>query len=169
MYFTPLSRKIDRRAFTCGNEEMDFYFREIVSQDVRNRLASCTLLMDEDGKTIIGFFTLSQDSIDRNLLPEDPQKGVYSRIPITLLGRIAVDCRFQKTGRSDDLIAKALEIIENSRIGSIGLLAEPKAHMESFYQRMSFEPILNAMGEQVFIKFLKKTRVPSEQRREKIE
>ncbi len=58
------------------------------------------LIHESDHKTIVGYYTLSAFSINIQDLPEDIIKKLptYPMMPVTLLGRLAVDRRYQRQG-----------------------------------------------------------------------
>jgi GNAT superfamily N-acetyltransferase len=106
----PLDRKHDRAAFSCGNEQLDRYLKSVARQDVAKSVAAVYVATD-DGKTIAGFYSLSQYSIDLRLLSEDQIAGLprYPDVPVTLLGRLAVDHKFQGARLGTYLLADALK------------------------------------------------------------
>lgn len=101
----------DRAAFSCGEPSLDTYLKTQASQDIKRGLAACHVLIDQDNPSqIIGYYTLSNASIVLNDLPPDLAKkaGRYPLIPAVLLGRLAVDSRFQGRGIGDVLLGDAL-------------------------------------------------------------
>lgn len=56
----PLGKGHDRKAFSCGKDALDNYLKQGARQDARRRIAAPFVMVDRaDGKTIIGYFTLS--------------------------------------------------------------------------------------------------------------
>jgi hypothetical protein len=39
----------DRKEFSCGSAQLDRYFRELVTQDIKRRVASCFVALDDGG------------------------------------------------------------------------------------------------------------------------
>ncbi len=70
-FFSEALGKHDRTAFTSGNERIDGYFRQAVSQDVKRGYAACYVLVEKTSAKIAGFYTLSSRSIPLTELPED--------------------------------------------------------------------------------------------------
>lgn len=66
----PLTKAHDRAAFSCGNEALDNYLKKQAGQDVAKRTAVCFVLTP-DSKTVAGFYTLSQYSVDLVKLPKE--------------------------------------------------------------------------------------------------
>ena len=55
--------KQDRSAFSSGNERIDRYFRQTVSQDIKRNYAACSVLIEQVSAKLAGFYTLSSHSI----------------------------------------------------------------------------------------------------------
>jgi hypothetical protein len=91
----PLSPSHDRSSFSCGVPELDRYFRTLVGQDLRKRVAA-VFVLTPDSITVAGFYTLSQFAVLLHSLPEHERAKLprYPEIPATLLGRLGIDTRF---------------------------------------------------------------------------
>ena len=66
---------------------------------MKRKLAACFILSDD--KEIKGYYTLSRSSIPRTQLPESIINKLplsYRDLPVTLLGRLAADIRFNRQG-----------------------------------------------------------------------
>ncbi len=96
MKLLPLNRQHNRDLFDCGEENLNTFFRCYASQCVRNRDCSCYVLTDDPLDQIpLGYFTLSSFCISRTLLSAMKIRSGYTHIPVTLLGRLAVDIKIQ--------------------------------------------------------------------------
>ena len=96
MKLLPLNRQHNRDLFDCGEENLNTFFRCYASQCVRNRDCSCYVLTDDPLDQIpLGYFTLSSFCISRTLLSAMKIRSGYTQIPVTLLGRLAVDIKIQ--------------------------------------------------------------------------
>ena len=153
-YLTTLLSAIhNRESFSCGNELLDNYFKQQAKQDVKNKVAACFVLT-EDEKTVKGFYTLSNGSIPRELLPESIIKKLpkYKDLPVTLIGRLAVDARFQGQNLGQLLLIDALKraFDTSHSIGSIAVVVDPiDQSAKSFYQK--FEFIYLPVSEKMFL------------------
>jgi hypothetical protein len=47
--------KHERTAFLSGNDRIDRYFRETVSQDVKRKYAACYVLIERSTRKVAGF------------------------------------------------------------------------------------------------------------------
>ena len=86
------------------------YFKQQASQDVKRKLAACFVLIDEESLSIMGYYTLSNNSIPLDHFPENIQKKFpksYNSIPTTLLGRLAIDKKYQGFGIGKILLIDA--------------------------------------------------------------
>lgn len=108
--FRPLGKDLDRAAFACGEPSLDDYLKTKATQDVRSRIAACYTLIEQGSTTILGYYTVSTASVTLTDLPEVDRKKLprYPYVPAVLLGRLAVDVRFQGKGIGDVLLGDAL-------------------------------------------------------------
>jgi GNAT superfamily N-acetyltransferase len=141
--FEALAPHHDRNAFASGVEQLDRYFRTQAGQDARKNVAAPFVLVLHDG-TIGGYYTLSSTSVRLAQLPDQTTKRLprYPLIPATLLGRLAVDRRFQGQGYGRFLLADALHRAIRSKIASFAVLVDAKDDAaRRFYERESFAPL----------------------------
>src|ERR1700680_2413907 len=96
--FGPLGHH-DRAAFSCGDQNLDDYFRKFAGQSVDRQLAAVQVVSQAETNEVIGYYTLTSDSINAGLLPQELiRKKKYRqgmRIGITLLGRFAINLRYK--------------------------------------------------------------------------
>jgi GNAT superfamily N-acetyltransferase len=100
-------------------------FHKQASQDIKRKLSLCFILPDINFD-IKGYYTLSNDSIPQEDLPEEIKKKMpksYVNLPTTLLGRLAVDKSFRGQGLGELLLLDALRRCYNVSIESIGSMA----------------------------------------------
>lgn len=133
--------KHDRKHFVCGSVELERYFRERVTQDVKRRLAYCFVAIDDDG-SIAGFYTLAATSIALDRLSPERVKHLprYPVVPAVLLGRLAVATAHQGKRLGGALVVDAL--LRSARSEIVGHLMVVDAKDEkaaAFYAHMGFE------------------------------
>lgn len=139
-----LSKKHNRTAFESGKDLLDNYFHFQVGQDVRRQLSACFVWEDLETELIKGYYTLANNSISLNDIPEKWRKKLpktYLSIPTTLIARLAVDLRFQGIGVGKILLIDALirsfEISKN--IASFAVVVDPlDKDAELFYEKFGF-------------------------------
>lgn len=138
----PLSQRHDRAAFSCGVEALDAYLQNQAGQDFRKR-AAVFFIITPDGKTIAGYYTLSQYAVQLDEIPEDIAKKLpkYPIVPATLLGRLAVSTAFRGQGLGALLLMDALNrALQHSReLASAGVVVDAKeAAALRFYTKFGF-------------------------------
>jgi GNAT superfamily N-acetyltransferase len=123
-----LNSSHDRSKFCCCVEQLDRYLIYQANQDLKRKLSVCFVLVD--GTVVKGYFTLSNNGIDRSLLPDSFIKKLpnsYHSLPTTLLGRLAVETDEQGRGYGELLLLDALKkSYESSKaLGSIAVIVDP--------------------------------------------
>ena len=123
---------------------LDGYLHTLANQDVKRKLSACFILNDEKSDLIKGYYTLSNSSILLQQIPDYIQKKLpksYKSIPTTLLGRLAIDNRFQGQVIGKLLLIDALKrsFFISKTIGSFAVVADPIDHeTENFYTKYGF-------------------------------
>lgn len=133
--------EIGRNSFSCSVKPLEEYFHKYVSQDVKKGLAKCFVLIDHKTSEIIGYYTLSALSVLVSDIPQERiAKGIpYPNILAVLMGRLAVDDRFQKQGYGKFLIVDAMYKVKNTAIGTALLVVDAKDDSAvEFYKNLGF-------------------------------
>jgi GNAT superfamily N-acetyltransferase len=140
--FEPLGSRHDRAAFSCGETVLDDYLKKLALQDQKRRLSRVHVLAELDSGTIIGFYTLSNCQIEPTGLPPELARRMPRHvIPATLLGRLAVDARFQGQGYGADLLFDAFARVSRTADESATYALVVDALNEqarAFYERFDF-------------------------------
>lgn len=127
MKFIPLNGLVlPREGFHSSSAALNRYFHTQVSQDVKKRVASCFVLVNES--QIIGYYTLSAASVSLADLPDNEQKKLprYPTVPVVRLGRLALDQQFIGQGFGRFLLIDALKRVVNAEIAAYALLVDAK-------------------------------------------
>jgi predicted GNAT family N-acyltransferase len=139
-----LSSRHRKVEFSCGKEMLDNYLHKQANQDIKRKLSACFVINDQKTNLIKGYYTLANNSIPQGIIPKQYQKELpksYSSIPTTLLGRFAIDNRFQGKGIGKLLLIDALKrSYEISKdIGSFAVVVDPiDQNIENFYSKYGF-------------------------------
>ena len=140
----PLDSSYNKNKFSCGKIALDNYLHKQAGQDIKRKLSVCFILPDLN-HCIIGFYTLSNDNIPRENLPEEIKIRMpksYANLPTTLLGRLAVDKKFRGQGVGELLLLDALKRsydVSNESIGSMAVIVDPlDGEAVSFYKKYGF-------------------------------
>ncbi|HXZ79148.1 MAG TPA: GNAT family N-acetyltransferase [Terriglobales bacterium] len=142
----PLGKE-NRAAFYCGDKELDSYFHERASRDVREKLSAVFILVTEaEPDVVIGYYSLSPQEIDAGEFPEELKKrtGRYKRIGATLLGRLAVSKEHHGKKLGAFLLVDALRrSLEASKmVMSYAVVVDAKGeHVIAFYKKFGFLPL----------------------------
>jgi len=140
---TPLDDLHDRVAFECGVEPLDRYFRTQTGQEGRKRLASCFVLT-AGSPAVIAFYTLTATSIALHDLPASMTKKLphYPFVPVTLMGRLAVDHRYSGQRLGELMIMDAFSRTLRSEIATYAFVVDAKdERAESFYKAHDFSQL----------------------------
>ena len=140
----PLSSTHKKEFFNCGVQLLDDYLKRQAKQDVKRKLSACFVLPGE-ADLIKGYYTLSSSSVHSSVLPEDVIKKLppsYVGLPMTLLGRLAVDSSFKGQRLGELLLIDALRrsyITSVESVGSMAVIVDPiDENAAKFYSKYDF-------------------------------
>lgn len=134
----------NRNDFDCGNELLNNYLKTQAGQDAKRKLSACFVLTETETNAIKGFYTLSNNSIPLNSFPTTIIQKLpksYTSIPTTLLGRLAINKKYQGLGIGKILLIDALKrSFQNAQIiGSFAVVVDPiDENAEAFYTKYDF-------------------------------
>lgn len=141
-----LDKSHNRKNFNCEEPSLNSYIHNQVSQDIRKKLATCFVAIDEN-KDVIGYYTLTSESLGRELIPEKYIKQVPKNYnaPVILLGRLARDIRTKGTGLGEHLLLDALfrsYMLSSQSIGAMAVVVDPiNEYAVTFYKKYGFEQL----------------------------
>ncbi len=133
-----------KKEFSCGKKILDTYLHKQANQDIKRKLSACFVFVEDKTNLIKGYYTLANNSILQEFIPKKFSRKLpnsYSNIPTTLLGRLAIDKRFQgsKIGKLllVDALKRSYEISKS--IGSFAVIVDPlDEQAERFYEKYGF-------------------------------
>jgi predicted GNAT family N-acyltransferase len=137
-------RRHVRSGFCCGKDSLDNYIGKQASQDLKRRVSTVFVLIDDPELNILAYYTLSSYTVDIAVLDEALAKRWprYPQLPATLLGRLAVDNR-QKGKRFGELmLMDALKkgLAASTHVASLAVIAEVLDERAlSFYIKYGFQ------------------------------
>jgi len=130
--------------FDCNKDLLNGYIHRQASQDVKRRISACFVLADDD-RVIKGYYTLSSSSIQRDHLPVETIKklpGSYTDLPVTLMGRLAIDKKHFGKGFGALLLLDALKRSFDAsvnNVGSMAVIVDPiDQEAINFYEKYGF-------------------------------
>lgn len=132
----------DRASFSCGVEALDSYLQRQAGQDARKH-AAVPFVATPDGRTIAGYYTLSQYAIQLDCVPEAVAKRLpkYPMVSATLLGRLAVSTQFRGRRLGETLLMDALRrsLELSKQVASCGVIVDAQDDSAaSFYRKYGF-------------------------------
>lgn len=125
--------------FTCGVTSLDEWLkRRAYSNQVSG--ASRTYIVNE-GKKVVGYYCLSSGALALNDAPSSVRRNMPDPVPMAILGRLAIDRRWQGKGLGSALLQDA--VLRTARAGSIigirGLLVHAISNeAKIFYEHFGF-------------------------------
>jgi ribosomal protein S18 acetylase RimI-like enzyme len=141
----PLAKAHDRSDFTCGNDRIDDYFRETVSQDVKRKYATCFVARELATNRVAGFYTLSSSNVPLNQVPSAlaTQLPRYPTVPAVLIGWLGRHSDFGGLGLGEALLFDAIKTVEMALIGAHAIFADAiDDKAASFYEAFGFAPLV---------------------------
>lgn len=139
----------NRSNFNCGNENLNQYLKIYAGQDMKRKLSVCFVW--NESKKIIGFYTISSMSISNASLPVKFAKKLsksYSELPVILIGRLAIDLKFQGKGFGKILLIDALYrsyYLTQNKIGSVAVVIDPvDVSSRNFYLKFGFIELIDS-------------------------
>ncbi len=106
----PISKKINRKDFDCGIEDLNRYLRQFaIPNDKKNIGKTFVAVEKHDLNKPIGYYTVSIAQILINELPDSAKKGLPRYpIPAMRIGKLATDFKFQGKNIGAKLLKDAL-------------------------------------------------------------
>jgi GNAT superfamily N-acetyltransferase len=138
--------KHERAGFASGNDRVDRYFRETVSQDVKRSYAACYVLVERSSGQLAGFYTLSAHSVALSEVAPELAKKVprYPSVPAVLIGWMGRDTGFRGAGVGAMLLYDAISRVATSPIGAHAICADAiDEAAATFYREHQFQPLVS--------------------------
>ncbi|MCC3409193.1 MAG: GNAT family N-acetyltransferase [Microcoleus sp. PH2017_10_PVI_O_A] len=137
------SRTHIRSGFCCGEESLDTYLCKQASQDLKKRVSTVFVLVDEPEMNVLGYYTLSSYTVNVAALEEKLAKRLppYPALPATLLGRLAVDNNQKGRGFGELLLIDALKksLDASQQVASLAVIVDAlNEKAASFYKKYGF-------------------------------
>lgn len=126
--------------FSSGNETLDEWLRK---RALKNQAggASKTFVICDQTSSVVGYYALATGSVERVAAPGSFSRGMPEPIPVIVLGRLAIDQRYQRQKLGGFLLRDAMlrTLNVSSQVGVRGLLVHAISDSaKSFYLRYGF-------------------------------
>ena len=133
--------------FSCGNSVLDEWLKKRALKNEGSG-ASRTFVVCQ-GEGVVGYYALATGAVAQIDVPGKIRRNMPEPIPIVVLGRLAVDIRWQNQNLGEDLLQDAIKRIMNASI-DVGIKAilvhAISAKANAFYVNRGFiESLTNEM------------------------
>lgn len=141
-----LGKTHDRTGFDCGSAALNRYLQQQARQDAEKSVAAPFVLTVPPERRVLGYYTLSASLVNASEVPDTLAKKLprYPQLPVTLLGRLAVDERVKGQGIGQFLLLDALRrsVGSAANIAAMAVVVDAKDDAaEAFYRHFSFLPL----------------------------
>jgi GNAT superfamily N-acetyltransferase len=136
----PINAQHDANQFDCGKTPLNDWLRQRAHKNEGR--ASRTFVVC-DGQAIVGFYALSAGSVTHAEAPKAPGRNMPPSIPVLVLGRMAVDTRYQGRALGKHLLKDALKraLTVSGHVGALAVLVHAIDHeVVPFYSVYGFKP-----------------------------
>jgi GNAT superfamily N-acetyltransferase len=141
----------DRTSFSCGDDDLDRFFRRFAGQNqFRSHIGTTYVAVDDDG-AILGYATVAAGDLEIDGLPPAARKKLPRYpLPVLRLARLAVDQRAQGKGLGKLLLRYVFELAwrMSLELGCIGVVVDAKEAAVGFYQAYGFFELEVVEGQQ---------------------
>jgi len=131
----PLSVEHDLSRFDCGEPALNDWLRH---RALKNESRFSRTYVVCDGNRVAGYFCISAGAVERAAAPSKMRRNAPDTIPVSVIGRLAVDRDYAGKGLGADLLADALRRValasQSIGIGAVLVHAKDEA-AKRFYLR----------------------------------
>ncbi len=142
MIIRPLRQQDVKVGFSCGEPDLDTYFAKRAWPHECEGIARIFVLDDETRSGVVGFYSLSNKSLDREVIAPVLKRSLPRfPLPVTYLGCFAVSTAHQRQGHGVTLMGDALHrcLLASQSIGSVGVfLHSLSPGSTAFYRTLGF-------------------------------
>lgn len=135
-------RQFKRDKFDCGKESLNNYIQRNATKDVKSGACTCFIIKN-DNQEVIGYYTLSTESIPIEDVPPEFQKKIkYQYVPVILLGRLAIDKNHFGKGFGKLLLVNSLKRslgVAKNHVGAVAVIVDPiDEEAKQYYSKYGF-------------------------------
>jgi GNAT superfamily N-acetyltransferase len=131
----PLTAEHDLSAFDCGEPVLNDWLRH---RALKNESRFSRTYVVCEGQRVVGYFCISAGSVERGAAPGKLRRNAPDVIPVSVIGRLAVNRDHSGKGLGTDLLSDALRRIAQASqsigIGAVLIQAKDEA-AKRFYLR----------------------------------
>jgi len=151
-----LSKSDNRKNFSCGNIELDYFFQKFAGQNqFKNYIGTNYVAIENEN--ILGFISVSSGEIYKeHFLSSEYSNLPYYPLPILRISRLGVVIGHQKSGIGQLLMKHVLELsLEQKRkVGCFGVVVDSKDEAKNFYSKLGFIELQQSIKGKTSLMFL---------------
>lgn len=126
--------------FDCGNVTLNNWLKERALKNESSGASRTYVICHQNH--VIGYYTLATGAVHHVEAPGRVRRNMPDPIPVMVLGRLAVDCQWQKKGLGQDLLSDAVK--RTLQVATIVGIRAIVVHAISdqakkFYQQFGFQ------------------------------
>jgi GNAT superfamily N-acetyltransferase len=121
----PLKQDHDLSQFECGEAALNDWLRQ---RALKNESLFSRTFVVSAGKRVVAYVCISAGSVERIAAPGKIRRNAPASIPVSIVGRLAVDRQYAGQGLGADLLADALRrvAVASQSIGMAAVLIHAK-------------------------------------------
>lgn len=138
-----LTTQHELNCFNCGVSTLNKF---LISDAIDNQAkgATITYVVCAPGtRRVLGYFSLSSGAVDRTNMVGKLKNNMPRSVPVTVLGRLAIDNSLKGKGVGCSLLKAAWQTAADQSllVGSVALLINALPDAVSFYTNYGFKPL----------------------------
>ncbi|WP_374414170.1 GNAT family N-acetyltransferase [Novosphingobium colocasiae] len=121
----PLRADHDLTAFDCGDPALNDWLRQ---RAMKNESRFSRTYVVCDGSAVVAYFCISAGAVERSATPGRIRRNAPDAVPVSIIGRLAVDLHHTGSGLGADILADALRRIAaaSQTIGISAVMVQAK-------------------------------------------
>lgn len=122
---TALTADHDLSDFDCGEPALNTWLKERALKN-ESRFSRCYVVCE--GKAVVAYYCISAGSVERASAPGRLRRNAPDSVPVSIVGRLAVDRRHAGRGLGADILADALRRVAGAArtIGIAAVMVQAK-------------------------------------------
>jgi GNAT superfamily N-acetyltransferase len=129
----------DLTQFSCGEPTLDHWLRNRALQNEKTGAFRTYVVCA--GSCVVGYYALAAGAVAHTEATSRAKRNMPDPVPVILIGRLAIDSRFQSRGIGADLLRDAvLRTLQAAEIAGIRaiLVSAISANAKTFYEKFGF-------------------------------
>ena len=128
----PISTEQDFSAFDCGEPALHDWLRR---RALKNESRFSRTYVVCAGNRVVAFYSLSAGAVERKQVLAKVRRHAPDRVPVAIIGRLAVDGAFVGQGFGADILADALRRVAGASqsIGIAAILVQAKSEAAKLF------------------------------------